>query len=323
MTRVSLALSALVFFVGASAASAAVLVDGVVASVGNEPILQSDLVQDAGPVIQNLRSSATSQEAFEREVEKALRAALDQAVEYQILYQEAKTVGMKVTDDDVEKRMAMIKKQYESSEAFQKALEESGRTVSDFRERIKRQIMALSMGIGKRREFEKQAVVSESDMAQYYQDHPGDFVHPQRVQVRRIFIAAEKDQKARREARAKLDAVRDELALGSGFAELAKARSQGPEAADGGLVGWVKKGDLVPELENALEGIKPGELSPVVESEYGFTLMKVEAREAEGATPYEQARKDIEPLLRKKLGDEHYQKWMGGLRQRSNVRVFM
>jgi peptidyl-prolyl cis-trans isomerase SurA len=323
MTRALLALLAVVFLVGTSAASAAVLVDGVVASVGNEPILQSDLVQDAGPVIQNLRSSATSQQQFEIEVDKALRAALDQAIEYQILYQEAEKAGMKVPDDDVEKRMGMIKKQYESSEAFQKALEESGRTMSDFRERIRRQIMAMSFSMGKHREFEKQAVVSESDMAQYYQDHPADFVHPPRVQVRRIFIAAEKDAAARREAKAKLEAVRDELALGSDFAELAKARSQGPEAAEGGLVGWVKKGDLVPELEAALEGLKDGELSAVVETEYVFTMMKVEAREAEGATPYEKASQEIEPILRKKLGDEHYQKWMGGLRKRGNVRVFM
>ena len=323
MTRVSLALFAVVFLVGASAASAAVLVDGVVASVGNEPILQSELVQDAGPVIQNIRRSATSQEQFERDVEKALKAALDQAIEYQILYQEGKTAGIKVPDDEVEKRMGMIKKEYESAEAFQKALEESGRTVGEFRERIKRQIMAMSMGIGKRREFEKQAVVSESDMAQHYQDHPGDFVHPPRVQVRRAFIAAEKDAKARREAKAKLEALRDELALGADFAELARARSEGPEAAEGGLVGWVKKGDLVPELDNALEGVNVGGLSPIVETEYGFTLMKVEAREAEGTTPYEKARQEIEPILRKKLGDEHYQKWMGGLRKRSNVRVFM
>jgi parvulin-like peptidyl-prolyl isomerase len=160
-------------------------------------------------------------------------------------------------------------------------------------------------------------------MAQYYQDHQADFVHPPRVQVRRIFITAEKAPQQRKEAMAKLEAVREELALGSDFAELAKARSQGPEAAEGGLVGWVKKGDLVPELETALEGIKAGELSPIVETEYGFTLMKVEALEPEGTTPYEQARQEIEPILRKKLGDEHYQKWMGGLRKRSNVRVFM
>ena len=189
MARVFLGLCAALLF-AATASAAGLLVDGVVASVGNEPILQSDLIQDAGPVIQNLRSSATSQEQFQAEVEKALRAALDQAIEYQLLYQEADKAGIKVPEDDVEKRLDTIRKQYESSEAFQKALEESGRTISEFRERIRRQIMAMSMSIGKRREFEKQANVSESDMAQYYQDHQADFVHPPRVQVRRIFIAA-------------------------------------------------------------------------------------------------------------------------------------
>ncbi len=86
-------------------------------------------------------------------------------------------------------------------------------------------------------------------------------------------------------------------------------------------MGWVKAGDMVAELDAVLAGLKPGETSGVVETEFGFHLLKVEAREDAGLTPYDKARQEIEPLLRKQRVDERYKKWMGTLRQRGNVRI--
>lgn len=307
----------------AAVAAPMALVDGVVATVGREPILQSDLMQDAGAKVQALRGSVTSQEQFNQEVEKALREALEMAIEYQLLYREAQTAGIEVPDAEVEKRMNVIRRDYESGEAFARALEEAGTTVSAFRERVRRQIMAATVGMGRRMQFEKEAVVTESDMAQYYQDNMGEFSHPARTRVRRIFLAAGGDAEERRQARAKLEALRGELDLGADFAELAKARSEGPEAQEGGLVGWVKAGDMVPELDTALGALETGGVSGVVETEFGFHLLKVEEREEAGVTSFERARQEIEPKLRKKFGDERYKKWMSTLRQRGNVRVFM
>ncbi len=299
------------------------LVDGVVATVGREPILHSDLMQDAGARLQAIRSSVSTQEQFDQEVDKALREALEMAIEYQLLYREAQTAGIEVPDAEVERRMNIIRRDYESGEAFARALEEAGTTVSAFRERVRRQIMAATVGMGRRMQFEKEAVVAESEMAQYYQDNMDEFSHPARTRVRRIFLSAGRDPDDRGQVRAKLEALRGELDLGADFAELARARSEGPEAQEGGLVGWVKAGGMVPELDAVLGSLETGGVSGVVETEFGFHLLKVEEREEAGTATYDRARQEIEPVLRKKLGDERYKKWMGTLRQRGNVRVFM
>ena len=313
--RLFLAVAALLAAAAGALAAESRLVDSVVAVVGREPILQSDLLQDIGPQIQDIRKTATSQEQFAAEVDKALEQALEAAIEYNILYREAVTAGIEVKDDDVESRLDTIRKQYETGEAFAAALADAGTTVGDFRERVRRQIMASAMAMRKRLDFEKEVVVTEEDMSRHYQDHKSDFEHPARMQVRRIFIPAGAD------ARARIEALRGELELGADFAEAARAQSQGPEAKEGGLVGWVKAGDMVAELDAVLAGLKPGETSGVVETEFGFHLLKVEAREDAGLTPYDKARQEIEPLLRKQRVDERYKKWMGTLRQRGNVRI--
>ena len=309
--------------IGFSAMTAqAVLIDSVVASVGQEPILQSEVMQDAYPRLQAIQQSAGSEEAFKQQADQVLKEALDQAIEHQILYREAKG-KVEIPDKEVERRMNMLKKQYPSNEEFTKALESSGTTMSEFRERVKRQIMAVSFGMAKRRIFEEEAVVTESDIAQYYQDHKEEFQHPERARVWRIFIAAQKSKASRKEAKEKLESIRKSLLDGADFAETAKAESEGPEAEESGLVGWVKEGDLVPELMRAVNTLKDGEISAVVETEFGFHLLKVEKREAAGMASFEQARQEIEPLLRKQLGAERYKKWMSTLRQRSDVRVYL
>lgn len=324
MKKTLLFLSGAILMAGCpgGAAAQARLVDGVVAVVGREPILQSDLLQDIGPQIQNIRKTAVSQEQFAAEVDKALEQALEAAIEYHLLYREAVAAGIEVKDDDVERRLNTIRRQYETGESFAAALAEAGTTVAEFRERVRRQIMASSVAMGKRIQFEKEAAVTEEEISRHYQDHKADFEHPARMRVRRIFLAAGMEADARAQARARLETLRGELDLGADFAELARAHSEGPEAQEGGLVGWVKAGDMVAELDAVLSGLAQGEVSGVVETEFGFHLLKVEAREDAGTTPYEKARQEIEPLLRKQRVEERYKKWMGTLRQRSSVRIF-
>lgn len=302
-------------------ASAADLIDAVVATVDREVILQSELVAEIAPLIETLRTSALSQEDFNREVDAALREALDQAVEQKILYREALLAGIKVTDEEVDDRIRQIKAQYESNEAFMKVVEQAGESMSDFRERLKKQIMAMTFGMSKRRQFEAEAVISESEMAQYYQDNLSDFARPERVRVRRIFLPAGSGDGAK--VAAQLEALHEELNLGADFAALAKAHSQGPGAAEGGLIGWVSRGDLVPELEAAAFTLGVGEVSEVIKTEFGYQIIVVEDKQAAGEAALADLRTEIEPILRAQQASKHYDKWINELRKRSRVSVFL
>ncbi len=312
----------IMLFTGA-AVGQTTIVDEIVATVGSEPILRSDILDEIQPLIMNLQATITSQEAFNRELEKVFRDALDQAIDQKILYRQAQQMGMQVPDDAIEERLTMIRRQYDSEEEFNRILQQSGETLSDFRDSMRKQIMAISFGMQKRREFEQQVVVTESDMAQYFQDNRNQFVRSERVQVRRIFLGAGQEAGERARVRTQLESLRDELLLGADFATLATRHSEGPDADNGGLVGWVQRNDLVEALEVVVFDLPEGEISDLVETDFGFHLLRVDAREGESVPTYDQVRTQIEPMLRSQRADERYRRWMDDLRHRSRVRVLI
>lgn len=319
--RVALAIAG--FFVLAGVAVQAELIDQIAATVDTEVILYSDLVSEVTPVLQEIQAQSPTREAFDREREKVVREALDTAIERKILYREAQLAGIEVKDKDVEERLNKIIEGYDSVEEFRRALEEAGENMGDFRETLRKQIMAITFGTIKRKDFEKDVVISDAEVRQYYQDHESEFSRPERMKVRRIFLGAGSDPAERAKVKARLEALAEEARLGADFGELAKKYSEGPDAAESGLMGWVAKGDLVPELESVVFALSEGGLSEVVETQWGFNLLRVDQKEGAGTASFEEARTDIEPMLRAQYADEHYKKWMGELRKRSRVRVYL
>lgn len=301
-----------------------IVVDKIVATVDDEVILRSDLMREVGPLMNSLRSSVSSDAEFQAQMEQALDDVLDQAIEGKILYKEALLLGAQIDERVIDDKVKEIQGQYDSYDAFLKVLNDAGETMSDFRQQVRKQILAISLAMSKRKEFEQQAVITETDMRQYYQDHMDEFSRPERAQVRRIFLTADAgDNAGRAKVKAQLEALRDEVRQGASFADLAKAHSKGPAAEEGGLIGWVKRGDLVPVLEDAVFAANEGEMTEIVETEFGLTLLLIETREEAGTADYEEMRTEIEPLLRFKYAEQRYKKWIADLRSHSRVQTYI
>ena len=120
------------------------------------------------------------------------------------------------------------------------------------------------------------------------------------------------------EARHRLESVRERIANGADFAEQARLYSQDGSAAKGGDLGWLTPGDTVPEFERAMDGLKVGEVSQVVESQFGLHLIQVlERRERDVSS--ERERMNARQALRERKIDESYQDWLRQLRDRTYV----
>ena len=308
---------------GVACFAGAEVVDGVVATVGTEVILHSELVQSIAPALSDLQKKATDDEDFNRKAQDQLREALEQAIDGKILLREALLAGLEINDKDVEERIGEIKKRFASSEEFEKELASAGETMSGFRDRVRKHILAATMGVRKHRQFEEAAEIAEAEIAKYYEDNKDKFTHPERVSVRRIFLQAAAAPQERAQAKARLQELKKQVDAGADFAELAKSYSAGPEAAQGGLVGWVMPGDLVKGLSDVAFSLPEGGVSDVIETEFGVVLLKVDKKEAAGTMSLDEARKVIEPELRAKAAEEKYKKWISELRKRSRVRVFL
>jgi len=120
------------------------------------------------------------------------------------------------------------------------------------------------------------------------------------------------------EARNRLLALKERLDNKADFAELARARSEDTSASRGGELGWLSPGDTVPEFEQAMDGLKPGQISGPVRSPFGWHLIQVQERRTEDMTR-EGQRMNARQALRERKTDEAYQEWVRQLRDRAYV----
>src|SRR5262249_43305604 len=134
------------------------------------------------------------------------------------------------------------------------------------------------------------AQISDADVESYYHSHQDDFRTPEQVKVSHILIKTmgadgKPDQKLEGPAKAKAESILKQLKSGGNFAELAKKNSddnQGPEggsAAKGGSLGWIQRGQTVPEFEKAAFGLPKGQTSDLVKTEFGYHIIHVDDKQ--------------------------------------------
>ena len=125
--------------------------------------------------------------------------------------------------------------------------------------------------------------VTDKDVEEYYKNHPKEFEKPETVKARHILIGFKGDmtEDQKKELRKKADDVLKKAKGGDDFAQLASEYSDDPGSkTKGGELGYFPKGNMVPEFENAAFNLKPGVISDVIETPYGYHIIKVEDKKA-------------------------------------------
>jgi parvulin-like peptidyl-prolyl isomerase len=147
--------------------------------------------------------------------------------------------------------------------------------------------------------------VPETELKKYYQEHEKDFLVPESVKARHIFIEVPKDAspEVKGKARAKAEEVLARLRKGEGFSKLAKEFSQDADtAAKDGELGWISPGKTNSgEFEKAVFSLKAGETSEVVETPFGFHIVKVDERREKRTATFDEAREYILNRLKGEL----------------------
>lgn len=151
--------------------------------------------------------------------------------------------------------------------------------------------------------------VTEEGLREYYETHRDEFVAREQRATRHILIATAPGADAEAEAAAlrEAEALRAQLAGGGDFAELAAANSDDPGSAGaGGDLGWVERGIMVPEFEEATFSLEPGEVSAPVKTDFGYHLIEVTAIRGGGDSTFEDVREEVEASLRRVEAENLY-----------------
>jgi len=167
--------------------------------------------------------------------------------------------------------------------------------------------------------------VTEEDAQKYYQENPKQFETPEQVRASHILVKPEitdpnadpNDVKAM--ARTKTEDLLKQLKDGADFAELAKSHSSCPSAPKGGDLDLFPRGQTTPAFENAAFELEIGQISEIVETEYGYHIIKATEHKDASTTSFEQAKDDTIKQLTQTKQSEIAEEYIASLRAAANI----
>ena len=255
--------------------------------------------------------------------DEVLRGLLDQIITFRVLAAEAPGLKITVSDADVEARLAQLKQNFPNEQAFQQALTAQGLTL-DALQRQTRMSLLVSKVVDA--EVTSKLAVADADVSAFYEKNPDQFKEGEAVHASHILFAAPQTatpadkQKARAKAEAALKAIR----AGADFATLAREQSQDPGSAkNGGDLGFFPKGQMDPAFEAAAFSLKPGTVSGIVETSFGFHIIKVVERRAPRTLPLTEVSGQIKQYLTQQQREAKLNAFITEAKSKAKIEIFI
>lgn len=250
------------------------------------------------------------------------KQALNQLLSAELLYQAAAKMEVKELDKLVEAKLAQGKARFAKEEDFAKAIKDLEMDEKDLREYTRRDLIISK--------FVESAIVSkirvtEDDVRAFFTQNPDKFTRSESVKASHILIGV--DEKAapdeKKKAADKAEKLRKELAGGADFAELAKANSTCPSSKQGGDLGFFNKGQMVPAFEKTAFELKPGQISDVVETQFGYHIIKLTEKKAAETVSFKEAQPRIEEFLKGQKVNDAVGEYIAEARKSAKIEMFL
>ncbi len=290
-------------FLGGVAQNGPRILDEIVAKINDEIVTLTDLnVAIAERRLELRQETGDAQEAEKRfKAEESL--LLKSYIQTRLMLQKAQELGFDADiDSDVAAFMENMRQEMgiPTLEVLDQYLRQQGSSLQKFRDKVKDNLMTRSLiqnfVYGK-------ITLLTPEVEKFYNDNIERFTEPSKVELAEILLLTE--GKDRAVVRSKAEEVLARLEQGEPFEELAKEHSEGPTASKGGAIGSFNKGTMNDALEEAAFSTDVGTHSGIVESEYGFQIIKVLKRVDAAVKPLDEVRPRIaEALYQKKAQPE-------------------
>jgi peptidyl-prolyl cis-trans isomerase SurA len=280
--------------------------DRIVAVINTEVITQSELEEEVIEAKHQARQRFTGSELTKR-MRQIEYTGLNRMIERKLQIQIAKRRGIKVTDDDVKDAIARLKRLGESPN------ENDPKELAS----IKDQLTAMRII---NQQVRSSLLVSDEEMRRFYDQHRERFLLPPEVRISQILIALGAGSEML-QVREKARQVYALLKKGESFEELAGRYSQGQESRRGGSLGFVRVGDMLAQIQKAIQDLAPGQMSEPVASPLGMHIIRVDERKPAQYRPFEEVQEDIRGAVFQQKSEDAYQAWIKDLKDQSYIEV--
>lgn len=304
------------FFIVMPVCVDAQVVNKVVAVINDEVITQQD-VEHLLAILYAQYAQDYKGDELVAKMEEAKKDILRQIIEDKLILSRAKELNIKAREEEIKNKLDYVKDGFPSVEAFNDTLRTQGITVSDLKNRYRDQILMKKVV-----DFEVRSRVDvlPSEITEYYEKHREEFKLNEKYKVSHILVKAENDV-AYELAKVEIEDMYAKLKEGEDFSELAKEHSQGPNKERGGDMGYIQKGEMLPELEKAIFSLKVGEFSEPVRSKIGYHIFKLEDITHSGYVGIEDAQRDIKILIFQEKMKNRLDSWLADLRSKAYIDI--
>ena len=315
---VSFALGATVFFATGVLAKQAKKAEEVAALVNGEPIVAAAVQGEIKGILGRFQEQG--RKPSETEMASLRESVLDKMIKLELLSQESKKAGIAVNTADIDNELKGYKKGFADDKAFAKALGEAGITEAELRKQIGKNLTIQKFIDTK---FKGKAQVTEQEAKDFYNNNQDKFKQPEMAHARHILITAkETEPKADKDRkRAKLVQIKKQLKDGGNFADLAKQFSDCPSKDRGGDLGFFPRGQMVKPFEQAVFKMMPGDVSDIVETEFGYHLIKLEEKKPAKTVTFDEAKAKITAYLTQEKVTNNIEAFLAEAKGKSTIKI--
>ena len=298
------------------AADAPKSAEGKVATVNGVDISREDYDRELKMYIDRL--ARRGQTLDEQQTKIVSNQILDRMIETELLYQESRKQGIKIESSAIDTQLGEIKQRFDSGQKFTEAIEQMGLTEAGVRQQIEKGL-AINELIQTR--VADNITISKEESRKYYDAHPELFKQPEQVKASHILVkvAPDSDAKTKTAAGKKIEKIQDRIKKGEDFASLARENSEGPSAAKGGDLGYFQRGAMVKPFEDAAFALEVNQVSDVVETSFGYHLIKVYDKKPEKTLAYAEVEQQLTDHLKQQKLKVEVDTYLEGLKKSAKI----
>jgi peptidyl-prolyl cis-trans isomerase C len=290
----------------------------VLARVNGETVTKTE-VED---YIRNLEAQAGGPLPADQR-DRVYRGVIDQMVGYRLLLQEVTARKIAVPDADVEARINEVRKQFPSEETFMQTLVSRNLTLDKMKVDARRD---LSIAKLIEAEIASKVAVKPEQVDAFYKENPDQFKEEERVRASHILISIPEngDAAAKAQAKTRAEQILKDVKSGKDFASLAKQHSEDPGSAkNGGDLGFFPQGQMVGPFNDVAFSLKPGTTSDLVETQFGYHIIRVVEKQPGRTVPLDEVRPQLEQFLQHRNRETETEAFVKLLRSKARVEILV
>jgi peptidyl-prolyl cis-trans isomerase C len=253
------------------------------------------------------------------------KEVMNRLIDLELLYQDSTGRAIVVEDYVLKKDMKEFKQRFKSREEFEKYLKEYNLTEDELLEQFRRRRTVQDLRNILRQEMAAKVKVSDADARAFYDRNIDKFQHPAQIRVSHILVAVSQnaDEAEKKKAREKIEGIQKELKNGADFADLARKESQCESRNQGGDLGFFPRGRMVKPFDDAAFKLKPGEMSGIVETRYGYHIIKMQEKRPAGPVPFDEVKDKIKRYLAQVQIEQMYADYLKQLRKKADIHILI